>query len=307
MKASVVIRSKNEERFISEVLHRVLAQEFAESSEVVVLDSGSRDRTCEIVRRFPVRLEMIPPERFTFGAALNYGARIARGEYVVFLSAHCLPRDRRWLHELLGPLDWDPLVAATYGQQEPRQGVNRFEAMELEQAFALREGKPVRAHFSNANSAVRREILQRHPFDETVTGGEDFLWARLLPPPYTVQYVHTASVFHSHPPAFRYWRRRSYIEGLFVAYLERVHGIPSLWEEEEKKSSLKWHVLKRLGRQARTLVQQRNFAALCLYPFYELNRIYFYKKGKRAGARLYPWTASPARLLPKEERKDRAS
>jgi glycosyltransferase involved in cell wall biosynthesis len=294
MKASIVIRSKNEERFIGAVLQRVLAQEFAEPYEVVVLDSGSQDHTCEIVRSFPVHLETIPPEQFTFGSALNCGARIARGEYVVFLSAHCLPRDRRWLYELLAPLDLNPLVAATYGRQEPLQGVNRFEAIELEQAFALREGKPVRAHFSNANSAVRRQILQYHPFDETVSGGEDFLWSRLLPRPCTIQYVHTASVFHSHPPTFRYWRQRSYIEGLFISYLERVHGIPSLWEEsEEQKSALKWHVLRKMGRIARALLQQRDFAALCLYPFYEFNRIYFYKKGKKAGTRLYRRMTSP--------------
>ncbi|MBI3796941.1 MAG: glycosyltransferase family 2 protein [Deltaproteobacteria bacterium] len=308
MKAAIIIRSKNEERFIGSVLQRVLAQEFAEPYEVVVLDSGSQDHTCDIVRRFPVHLETIPPEQFTFGSALNRGARIMRGEYVVFLSAHCLPCDHRWLCELLTPLDLNPLVAATYGRQEPLQGVNRFEAMELERAFALREAKLVRAHFSNANSAVRRQILQDYPFDETILGGEDFLWSRLLPRPYTIQYVHTARVFHSHPPTFRYWRQRSYIEGLFVSYLERVYGIPYLAEEsEEQKSTLKWHVLKKMGGVAHGLVRQRAFAALCLYPFYELNRIYFYKKGKKTGARLYPRMTSPALPLLKQEGKAPAS
>ena len=175
MRASIVIRSKNEERMIGVVLEKLFAQEFANPYEVMVLDSGSQDRTLDIVRRFPARLETITPQQFTFGFALNHGARLAQGRYVVFLSAHCVPRERTWLADLLYPLDAEPEVAATYGCQEPFPGVNPFEELELARSFGSFNGTAVRAHFSNANSAVRREILARHPFDEQVAMGEDFL------------------------------------------------------------------------------------------------------------------------------------
>lgn len=289
MKASIVIRSKNEERLIDETLRRVLAQEFPAPYEVIVLDSGSQDRTLEIVRSFPVRLETLPPELFTFGFALNHGATLARGEYVVFLSAHCLPRERSWLQELTLPLDIDLGVAATYGRQEPLKGVNPFEEMTLERIYTLREEKTVRAPFSNANSAVRRQILQRYPFDEEIVTGEDFLWAYLLPSPHTIQYVHTASVFHSHPPLLRYWRRRWYIEGLMVSYLERLYGAPDPWAEsaEKPRSLLKWHRLRRMGTNMLMFLKKKEFAAFCRYPLYGLNRLYFSRKGRKEGTRLY--------------------
>jgi len=298
MRASIVIRSKNEERFIGPVLRRVLEQEFSEPYEVLVLDSGSQDRTVEIVRGFPVRFETIPAERFTFGSALNRGTSLARGEYVVFLSAHCVPCTRSWLRELTGPFANDPRVVATYGRQEPIPGVNPLEERRLEQSYTLRADKTVQASFSNANSAVRKCVWQDFPFDEAIASGEDFLWASTLPAPYTIQYVHEASVFHSHPLLLRYWRRRWYEEGLMGQYLTRVHGVPDPLAEvpTQPGSSGHRHTLKRISDTLCILWQKREFATLCRYPFYALNRLYFYKKGQWDGARLYgPATATQRR------------
>lgn len=289
MKASIIIRSKNEERFIGTVLQRVLEQEFPEPYEVIVLDSGSQDRTVEIVRGFPVQLEEIPAGKFTFGFALNHGASLAHGAYVVFLSAHCVPCSRSWLRELITPFTNNPLVVATYGRQEPVPGVNPLEERGLEQAYTLRADNTVQASFSNANSAVRKCVWQDLPFDEEITSGEDFLWASTLPAPYSIQYVHDASVFHSHPPSLRYWRRRWYEEGLMGQYLTRVHGVPDPLGgvPTQQGSSKHRHMLKRFSDTMRALWQKRDFAALCRYPLYALNRMYYYKKGQRDGARLY--------------------
>jgi hypothetical protein len=101
MDVSIVIRSKNEERFIGEVLEGLFGQEFGGTFEVIILDSGSRDGTLEIARKFPVAVYSMSPEEFTFGRALNRGAQIAKGDYVVYLSAHCTPVDQEWLIRLL--------------------------------------------------------------------------------------------------------------------------------------------------------------------------------------------------------------
>lgn len=291
MRASIVIRSKNEERFIGAVLDRVLAQEFADPYDVLVLDSGSQDRTLDIVRSFPVRLATMPPEQFTFGRALNQGTALTSGDIVAFLSAHCVPRERTWLRELTAPLTSDEQVAATYGRQEPMPGVNPFEEIELERTFGPTADSAVLAHFSNANSAIRRQLIIQYPFDEIVSGGEDFLWTRSLPSSYTVRYVAAASVFHSHPPSLRYWRRRAYIEGLLMPYLAQ-RGIADPWAvpsiTQGPLSRFKWHVVKRCLSEARWLFRHRYFAALLYYPLYEANRMYFYIKGKRDGRVRYP-------------------
>jgi rhamnosyltransferase len=68
---SIVIRAKNERRYIAEVLSATLAQDDPEEFEIIVIDSGSTDGTQKVVRQFPVRLEEIAPARFSFGYALN--------------------------------------------------------------------------------------------------------------------------------------------------------------------------------------------------------------------------------------------
>jgi glycosyltransferase involved in cell wall biosynthesis len=296
MKVSIVIRSKNEERFIGAVLARVLEQEGADPYDVLVLDSGSQDRTLDIVRGFPVRLATMPPEQFTFGRALNHGVSLTSGDIVVFLSAHCVPRERTWLRALTAPLMSDVQVAATYGRQEPMPGVNPFEEIELERTFGPTADSAVLAHFSNANSAIRRHLVTQYPFDEIMSGGEDFLWAQGLPSSYTVRYVATASVFHSHPPSLRYWRRRAYIEGLFMPYLAQ-RGIADPWAvlsaTQGPPSRFKWHVVKRCMAEVRWLFRRRYFAALLYYPLYETNRMYFYIKGKRDGRLRYPLSPPP--------------
>ena len=72
--ASIIIRAKNEEALIGEVLTAVYEQTVRDI-EVILVDSGSTDRTLEIARKFPLKIIEIRPEEFTYGRALNIGCR----------------------------------------------------------------------------------------------------------------------------------------------------------------------------------------------------------------------------------------
>lgn len=58
-----------------------------EPPELIVVDSGSRDRTVQIARAQGARVIAIPRRPFSYGAALNLGAANARGTLLVALSA----------------------------------------------------------------------------------------------------------------------------------------------------------------------------------------------------------------------------
>lgn len=284
--ASIVIRSKNEARFIGEVLEGLFGQEFGGSFEVIILDSGSRDGTLEIARKFPVAVYSMSPEEFTFGRALNRGAQIAKGDYVVYLSAHCTPVHRDWFTQLTRPLLEDPQVVATFGRQEPRMGLNPFEEMELEWTFPSDYSRNPTVIFSCSNCAIRRETLLRFPFDEASPGAEDYIWRKLLPSEYAVVYVPSASVYHSHPLSLRYWASRFRLHGELIPYLSRFYGMEYYGPPASAPLSgfLKWSWY--LARQEyRYFRDNKHTLHLLLIPLLEGLRIFCFWRGLRAEAK----------------------
>lgn len=80
---SVIIPTYNEEKALPATLEHLLRQ--AGEYEVIVVDGGSSDRTCQIVRAEPrVRLLTASKGR---AAQMNTGACIAHGEWLLFLHA----------------------------------------------------------------------------------------------------------------------------------------------------------------------------------------------------------------------------
>ena len=211
MLASVVIRAKNEARFIGEVLEALFTQRDAEPFEVIVVDSGSTDGTVEIIRRFPARLIEIRPQEFTYGRALNLGIAESRGDFIASLSAHSTPLDDRWLASLIEPLR-NPRVAGVVGRQMPRDNATWLELLGMRLTGLTSDRPELRSRnprFSNANSGLRRGLWERVPFDEQVAGAEDFAWARTMQElGYLIAYEPKAAVYHSHgEPLGRHLRR----------------------------------------------------------------------------------------------------
>ena len=278
---SVVIRCRDEARHLGSVLEAVLGQRGTPPFEVVALDSGSRDGTLDLLARHPVRVEHI--EGFSFGRALNHGAALARGELIIFLSAHCRPLDPGWLAALAAPFA-DRAVVATFGRQVPVPGVNPIEAIALARSFP--PAPPAGVLFSNANGAVLRAAVLARAFDEEIPAAEDHLWACGVAPDERIVYVPAAQVAHSHPMTGREWRFRFYINGLAAEYARRRRGVELPWAGDTSARV----VLGRPGafvRLAGALARHGEMRALARLPSYALARVVWYARGLRDGARRY--------------------
>jgi rhamnosyltransferase len=210
---SVVIRAKNEARFIGDTLAAIFDAAALKPRQVVVVDSGSTDGTQAIVQGFPTRLIQIKPEDFTYGYALNLGVASVDAEIVATLSAHSLPANPEWLAELIVPFA-QATVAGVYGRQLPRSNATILELLGMRLTGVLSttprllEARPL---FSNANGAFRRSLWLEHPFDEDIRGAEDIAWVRTMQERgYAIAYQPTAAVYHSHgEPLIKHLRRAS--------------------------------------------------------------------------------------------------
>lgn len=206
---AVIIRTKDEERFIGDTLSAVSNQSTI-PDEIIVVDSGSRDGTLRIASRFNTDIVRIDPSRFTYGGALNTGFQRARSEIVVSLSADAVPADSDWLQSLISPFG-DPRIAGVYGRQIPRPRTSVSERRDILNCYGTRRlDKSDDYFFSNVNSAVRREVWEKVRFDETVPCAEDWDWAkRVQRLGYIIRYEPSAAVSHSHNYSFAHIYQRA--------------------------------------------------------------------------------------------------
>lgn len=206
--ASIVIRCLNEAEHLPTLFDRLKRQTFRDY-EVIVVDSGSTDGTLDIVKNEDVTLLHIEKERFSFGRSLNLGCSAARGDYLVFISAHCYPVGDDWLANLLDGFS-DPKVAVSYGKQRGVEGSHFSERQIFRRWFPDDSVERQEGPFSNnANCAVRRTLWLEHPYDEDLPGLEDVAWAaRIVRDGWWVTYRADAEVLHVHNETPSQTRRR---------------------------------------------------------------------------------------------------
>lgn len=230
---SIIIPTKNAERYLEEQLQAIFGQVGVPRPEVVIVDSGSTDGTGRIASRHPVRLVSIKPEEFNHGATRNLGARESGGEYLVFLTQDATPADAAWLRNLLKPLREDPGVAGAFSRHIPRPGCSLPLARQIEEEWPqggglerivkrvgsrgeLEARKPHYVYFANTSSCLRRSVLERFPFRD-VDFGEDVDWAeRVLLAGYTIIYEPDSAVLHSHDYSLKEQMRQHYDYGRMV-------------------------------------------------------------------------------------------
>jgi glycosyltransferase involved in cell wall biosynthesis len=100
-RVSLYIPCYNVEKYLPPVLEAVFAQTLP-PDEVLIVDDGSRDRTCEIAARYPVTILKHEQNR-GLAAARNTGVRAARNDLVASLDADCIA-EPLWLERLAEPL-----------------------------------------------------------------------------------------------------------------------------------------------------------------------------------------------------------
>ncbi|MGY0313548.1 glycosyltransferase [Alteromonas macleodii] len=210
MLASIVIRTYNEERYLDELLTAINKQNNTiVECEVVIIDSGSTDRTLQIAKAHKCRITHIKKSDFTFGRSLNKGCEFAKGDFLVFVSGHCIPASDDWLDELCKPLV-DKTVSYTYGKQVGRDTTKYSEDRHFEKWFPDYSKLPQEGFFcNNANAAISREAWELFQFNEELTGLEDMYLAKLLVEAgRKVGYVATAPVYHIHDETWKQVRIR---------------------------------------------------------------------------------------------------
>ncbi len=118
VKLSVILKTLNEEKRIGAAIESVIAALKAlpdSECEIIVADSGSRDRTVEIASKYPVIVAQIQaPATASCGVGPQLGFQYSKGEFICLMDGDML-LDPTFLPEAFDYLDKNPRVAGVSG------------------------------------------------------------------------------------------------------------------------------------------------------------------------------------------------
>ena len=244
---SIVIRAFNEEKHLGKLLESIRAQRY-QDAEIILVDSGSTDLTRQIAEAHCDRVIQIASRDFTYGYSLNVGCQAGRGKYIVIVSAHTAPVHDDWLGNLVANFA-DKEVAMVCGRQLGAPESKLGEVRDLARTFGDKRLvlEPPVYFANNANSAVRRDLWEKHPFDETLPGLEDVAWAKhWMEAGYQVVYDPTAPVYHIHEESWRQVKLRYYREAMAARHI----GIKNRGDIPGELLREGWHLVADLARVA---------------------------------------------------------
>ncbi len=196
---SIIIRTKNEERWIGRCLKKIRSQNYT-NFEIIIVDNCSEDNTIQKAKEIFPKLKVIKIKNFLPGLAINKGIKASKGEYIAILSAHCIPVNNSWLKNLLNNFNEENVVGV-YGRQVPFDKSSEQDKRDLHLTFGLDKKIQKKDYFfHNANSMIRKSVWKNIQFDNKVTNIEDRVWAKkvLSIKKNVIVYEPDSPVFHFH-------------------------------------------------------------------------------------------------------------
>ena len=219
-KISVVIRTRNEERWIGHVIQSVI--DHLDKPEIIIVDNNSTDQTLDIVKYFVqapdlenemknkyTKIKIKSVKNYSPGKALNVGVKHASNKYILIISAHCV-LNKINVKKLIDQLK---KFACVFGNQIPvyngkkitkRYLWSNFTNVKVESMFSKLEN---RYFLHNALAFYNKTILKKYPFNENLTGKEDRYWAKkIIKNKKKILYDPSLEVFHHYTKNGNTWK-----------------------------------------------------------------------------------------------------
>ncbi len=220
---SVVIRTRDIERHLYELLDK-LGSQTLKPSELVIVDNFSTKKSLDEMISFlktaktrifddEVQMKIVPitDDEFSYAYSANIGVWASQYEFVCITNGHCLPISDRWLEKGVSHFE-NQKVAGVAGYTLPHHYGTVWEKLAFDFGWR-RLMEQSRAYvkdtfFSTTNCVLRKSLWAEYSFDEKMPelienagkfGGEDYDWAlEMLARGYKLVVEPQFDVYHSH-------------------------------------------------------------------------------------------------------------
>jgi rhamnosyltransferase len=242
IKVSVIIPVKNGESTLSSCLDSIISQTIVENIEIIILDSGSNDKSVSIAESFGAKVIHIEPSQFNHGLTRNLGIQNANGDLLFFtvqdaelsstcqlanMTAHFNDHEVQAVVGIQGyPSDLDKNPALWFKRfDEPKIEKRHFPNGEFEE-LSKQEQFDI-SNWDNVNAMYRKSVLLELPFPDT-NFSEDWMWANIaLKSGKKILRDPSLLVWHYHHMTFGYTLKSKFIINYyFKIYFKNIPNIP---------------------------------------------------------------------------------
>lgn len=244
---TIIIPTYNGEKELPLLLKSISAQKGIEDPEVLIIDSGSTDKTLTIAKEYGARVVKIPQSEFNHGLTRNKAAQLAKGNFLIFTVQDAIPLEHDTFHKLLTVLTSENDIAGVSTKQVPFPDADMFAKWQIKNhVHALRlEGITYVSHMpphtdflslpfyakrkitllDDVCCAVKKELFEKIGGYKEMHFAEDVDYAiRAIQSGYKIGFVGTTGVIHSHTRPAEYFFRRYYADVLSVNSLLHEPG-----------------------------------------------------------------------------------
>ncbi len=188
-KISVIIRTRNEERWIGYAVQSILSN--LNKPEIIIIDNDSKDETLDILRFFTqdkilgdkknrnyTDIKIYNIKNYTPGKSLNFGVKKAKNNYILILSAHCQLQKINIKKHIKDLSKFDCI----FGNQDPiykgKKLIKRYiwSHFQNKKIINMYSNSEKRYFLHNALALYKRKTLIKNKFNEEVAGKEDRYW-----------------------------------------------------------------------------------------------------------------------------------
>ncbi len=199
MLVSVVVKVRNEEHCIADLLDSLVLQDGP--LEIIIVDGGSTDRTCEIVRDYQKIYDFISlhQEGENRAESMNFGLSIAKGGIIALTDGDCIANPF-WLREIRRSIlheGHDFVVGKSIN-------IGLWSWEQLPRVRIYNQGHD--CSWPGCNIAYRREVYEKvGDVDEWFRTAEDI--------DYNIRATNAGYAIHHNPNAIIYNRTRATVYG----------------------------------------------------------------------------------------------
>lgn len=241
IRLSIIIPTKDAGEEFRRSISLLKNQKGFKNIQIIVIDSGSKDKTIDIARAYGANIIEIPPKQFSHSYARNLGAENADGDYLLFTTQDAFPTSSTWAYELYTVIKNNDVVAVSCAET-PKQDAdlfyrvicwNHYRFLEVndknrimsmpddDNHISLRKN----GQLSDLANMISKDLFMKYKYRFGYAEDLD-LGIRIIKDGYKIAFLSSTRVIHSHNREPYYFLKRGYVDSIFLTSIFKDFQIP---------------------------------------------------------------------------------